>query len=258
MTMAAGPTPYADVNETVVPLLARMRAILGAKLVGLYLYGSLAAGDFDPASSDVDFVAATAARLDDGELARLAAMHAAIAASGGKWGKRLEGAYFPLDALRRHDPRDMRHPFLSSTTPFGIHELGWDWVINRHTLRERGVVVEGPAPATLIDPVTREELADAVRMLLRTDWARYLDDPALLRARNYQAFAIFTMCRALYALARGEFVSKSAAAAWAEAHLDAQWRPLVARARAWRADETLDDAALPETLRFLRDVIERA
>ena len=237
--MATGPTPYADVNETLELLLARMRAILGAKLVGLYLYGSLAAGDFDPASSDVDFVAATAARLDDGKLAALWRMHAKMAANGGAWGKRLEGAYFPLDALRRHNPRDMRHPFLSSTTPFGVHELGWDWVINRHTLRERGVVVDGLGPATLIDPITREELTDAVRMVLRADWAGYLDDAELLRARNYQAFAIFTMCRALYALERGEFVSKSAAAAWAEEHLDAQWRPLVERARAWRADKTV-------------------
>lgn len=258
MTMAIGPTQYADVNVTLELLLARMRAILGAKLVGLYLYGSLAAGDFDPASSDVDFVAATAARLDDIELAALERMHAEIAADGRKWGKRLEGAYVPLDALRRHNPRDMRHPFLSSTTPFGVHELGWDWVLNRHTLRERGVIVHGPPPATLIDPITCAELTDAVRMVLRTDWARYLDDPELLRARNYQAFAIFTMCRALYALERGEFVSKSAAAAWAEEHLDAAWPPLVERARAWRADKTLDDAALPETLRFLRYVIGRA
>lgn len=254
--MATGPTPYPDVNVTLNLLRARLRAILGAKLVGLYLYGSLAASDFDPASSDVDFVAATTARLDDA--GELAAMHAEIAANGGKWGRRLEGAYIPLDALRRHDPQDMRHPFLSSTTPFGVHELGWDWVINRHTLRERGVVVHGPPPATLIDPITREELTDAVRMVLRTDWARYLDDPELLRARNYQAFAIFTMCRALYALARGEFVSKSTAAAWADQHLAAQWRPLVERARVWRADKMVDDTALPETLRFLRHAIERA
>jgi predicted nucleotidyltransferase len=256
--MEVGPTPYPDVNATLGLLLARMRAVLGAKLVGLYLYGSLAAGDFDPASSDVDFVAATTARLDDGELAQVAAMHAEMVASGGKWGKRLEGAYFPLDALRRHNPRDMRHPFLSSTTPFGVHDLGWDWVINRQTLRERGVVVDGPPPATLIDPISRAELTHAVRMLLRTDWSHYLDDPKLLRTRNYQAFAIFTMCRALYALERGEFVSKSTAAAWAEQKLDARWRPLVARARAWRADKAVDDAALAETLRFLRYAIERA
>jgi predicted nucleotidyltransferase len=256
--METAPTPYADVNETLGLLLMRMRAVLGAKLVGLYLYGSLAAGDFDPASSDVDFVAATAVRLDDADLAELAAMHAEIATDGGRWGKRLEGAYLPLDALRRHNPHDMRHPFLSSTTPFGIHELGWDWVINRHTLRQRGVVIDGPPPATLIDPITRAELTHAVRMLLRTDWSRYLDDSELLRARNYQAFAIFTMCRALYALECGELVSKSAAATWAEQHLGTEWRPLVERARAWRADKTVDDAALPETLRFLRYAIERA
>ena len=224
--------------------------------MGLYLYGSLASGDFNPASSDVDFAAATTVRLDDAKLVELAAIHEEIAATVGTWGKRLEGAP-PLAALRRHNPRDMRHPFLSSTTPFGVHDLGWDRVINRHTLRERGLVVDGPPPATLIDPTTRAELSTPCGCCCgRTGRAIWMTPSC--SAPNYQAFAIFTMCRALYALECGEFVSKSVAAVWGEQHIDTQWRPLVERARAWRADKTLDDAALPETLRFLRYMIGRA
>src|SRR5690242_3653132 len=52
-----------DLPEEVQPVLTllreRIQAVLGDQLVGLYLYGSLSSGAFDPASSDVDFVAVT-------------------------------------------------------------------------------------------------------------------------------------------------------------------------------------------------------
>ncbi|HZC77727.1 MAG TPA: nucleotidyltransferase domain-containing protein, partial [Ktedonobacterales bacterium] len=88
--LASAPTPYADVNDVLALLLARQRALLGALLVGLYLYGSLATGDFDRASSDIDFVAATTVTLDETAVAALRTLHAEIAASGGTWGRRLE------------------------------------------------------------------------------------------------------------------------------------------------------------------------
>ena len=42
------PTPYSDVNTLLIMLLERVREILGEKLVGFYLYGSLSAGRFRP------------------------------------------------------------------------------------------------------------------------------------------------------------------------------------------------------------------
>src|SRR5260221_8284832 len=173
--LASAPTPYADVNDVLALLLARQRALLGEQLVGLYLYGSLATGDFDRASSDIDFVAATTVTLDATAVAALRAVHAEIAASGGTWGRRLEGAYLPLATLRQDKLARCRYPFLSETTPFGVFALGVDWVINRSILRERGVVVYGPAPATIIDPVAPAELTAAVRVLLRDEWRSFGD-----------------------------------------------------------------------------------
>jgi hypothetical protein len=44
------PTPWRAVNELVGRLRDGVAAGLGERLVGLYLSGSLAAGDFDPAA----------------------------------------------------------------------------------------------------------------------------------------------------------------------------------------------------------------
>ena len=251
------PTPYANINQLLDALLTRIRANLDANLVGLYVYGSLAAGDFDDATSDIDFVAATSTRLDAQELGQLKAMHEDLAAQWGRWGAHLEGAYLPLSAMRQDDPADARHPFISATTPFGIHELGWDWVINRYVLREKGIILFGPSPATLIDPISPDQLAAAVRHILAKEFRHYLDHPDALRTRAYQAFVMLTLCRALYALEHGDFVSKPQAAAWAEHTLPAEWIPLIQRALAWRDDATVDEAALPETVRFLRFVLDR-
>ena len=53
MTMQTDPTPYAEINTLLDRLLLRIQTILGKKLIGLYLFGSLVTGDFDHKSSDV-------------------------------------------------------------------------------------------------------------------------------------------------------------------------------------------------------------
>lgn len=250
-------TPYEPVNAILADMLARLQAILGEQLVGFYLYGSLATGDFDPASSDIDFVVATATELDADTVERLRQMHADLAHEDATWGHRLEGAYISVAALRRYDPA-YRQPFLSEDTPFGITELGDDWVLNRLCLREHSPVLYGPSPATLVDPVSQEQVAAAVREVMQEFWRPSLETPRWLITRRYQSFAILTMCRALAALESGSLLSKPQAAAWATATLAPQWASLVERAMAWRHDPAEDEVGLQETLAFLRYAVERA
>jgi hypothetical protein len=89
---------------------------------------------------------------------------------------------------------------------------GFDWVVQRHVLREHGVVVAGPPPHTMIDAVQADELRRAVRELLQTWWAALLDNPLRLQDSAYQAYAILSMCRELHALQYGAIASKPVAA----------------------------------------------
>ncbi len=63
--MAAPPSADPAVNAVLDLLLNAVRDVLGDRLVGLYLYGSLASGDFDSETSDIDFVAVTSEALPD-------------------------------------------------------------------------------------------------------------------------------------------------------------------------------------------------
>ena len=46
------PTLYPDVNEILNVLFSSVKEILGDQFVGMYLYGSLANGDFDSGGID--------------------------------------------------------------------------------------------------------------------------------------------------------------------------------------------------------------
>jgi hypothetical protein len=250
------PTAYKDVNAILHLLYAKVQEILGSRLVGFYLYGSLSLGDFDSASSDIDFLVVTAEELSEEVLEALRVMHADIASSGFPYADHLEGSYIPREALRRYDPANARHPTIGIDWPFHIGEHGPNWIIERYIVREHGIIVYGPSPQMLIDPITPQELRIAVREQLKSRWqSSLLTDPEWLRPRDYQAFAVLTLCRALYTLHDGTISSKPQAAAWAQA-MYPQWRPIIERSMAWRSQHEKDE--LTETLAFLQEALMEA
>jgi Aminoglycoside adenylyltransferase, C-terminal domain/Nucleotidyltransferase domain len=248
-------TPDPDINAVLHLLLTSVQATLGDHFVGMYLHGSLASGDFDPERSDIDFVVATAGALPDASIPALAALHARLIGSGLRWATKLEGTYFPQQALRRYTPSDTLYPSLNEGS-FYMGSHGSDWVIQSHILREHGIVLAGPAPRSWIDPVAPDDLRQATRALLREWWAPMLHDIARLRSAEYQAYAILTMCRALYTLETGAVASKPVAARWAQAALGKRRAALIESGLAWRPGVPLD--MLDETLEMIQYTLERS
>ena len=240
------------VNDILQHLLAAARDVLRERFVGLYLYGSLATGDFEPETSDIDFLVITADEIPVEEIAALEAMHARLWASGAHWAVKLEGRYLPAAVLRHYEPDNPARPCVNEGR-FYLAPEEPDWIIQRHVLREHGVIVAGPPIAPLIDPVSPDELRASVRGVLLGWWRAMLDDPARLRGDDYQAFAVLSMCRALHTLRYGTIASKPEAARWAMAALGEPRATLIARALAWRPGAELN--AFDETVDFIRATI---
>ena len=246
------PSPAADaVLQRLVP---GVRAILGEQLVGLYLFGSLAVGDFDPANSDIDFVAVTEEAVTGETLARLQAFHAELFGSGLPLADQIEGAYISRAALRVYDPATARHPHIDrGESNLAVKPFHTDWVVQRYSLREHGVTLFGPPPKTLIDPITPAALAAAIVELLGFWWEPMLADDTHLRHNGYHAYAVATFCRMLYTVEHGGLLSKPAAGRWAMARLDPSFAPLIERALAY----TLTPADIPATRALLRYTLAR-
>lgn len=250
-------TTYSDINHLLDSLLASIRAALGSKLVGLYLYGSLVWGDFDYDISDIDLMAATAGDIDEKEFALLEAIHNDFARNNPVWDNRLEIAYISTQALRTFKTQSSSIAIISPGEPFHLKEAGRDWLINWYVVQEKGLTLYGPAPQTLIEPISKEEFLQAVKAQAAA-WREYVIHTR--SSRPYQGYAILTLCRALYAYENGEQVSKQQAALWAQQRLPG-WAPLIRDALKWRQDyrnKPVDPAATyPQTVKFVEFVIDQ-
>ena len=248
-------TPYPEINALLLDLLRRVRDALGPEFVGMYLYGSLASGDFQPDRSDVDFVVVTNDVLAEPLVAALTSMHRDLASSGSPWANKVEGAYVPAAVLRRHDAA---HPAVSilNEGKFYTEVLASDWILQRHQLRAEGVVIGGPEPHGLIDPIEDRDLQRAVRANLHEWWAPMLEDPTRLYDTGYQSYAVLSLCRTLYTLEHGTLVSKSDAGRWALQTLPTDWTPLIEAALSWRSGDAVGNVA--QTMTFIRFSVDRS
>jgi hypothetical protein len=257
------PTPYRDLNAVLEELLAGIQEALGEALLAAYLQGSFALGDFDE-HSDVDFIVVTRRELSASEVESLNDVHDRVYDLDCEWAKHLEGSYFPESVLRRCDGRGVTVWYLDH----GDRQLALSQHCNtavvRWTLREHGVVLAGPPPAELVDPVPvdllRREIWDTMR-----DWGReIMTEPERFANRFYQSFIVLSYCRMLHDLHTGRIGSKREGAEWAKATSDASWTGLIDRSWGGRPNPSLsvrqpaDPAEFERTLEFVRHAIGAA
>ncbi len=227
-------TGFPELDAVLDRLVVAASEVLGPDLVGVYLVGSFAVGDADE-HSDVDVLVPVARPLTVPQEAGLRAFHAELPVGDGHWNRELEGSYPPVDELRTLDA--LGRPWLYVDR--GARVMEWSPHCNTHehrwTLRNRGVVLAGPPPETLVDPLPSGALAEQMRSEIPTLMERlrsWIDVEAVAWAQRY---AVTTLCRMLYTVATDEIASKRAALVWARGALDPRWRPLVEAALAGRA-----------------------
>lgn len=234
------PTPYTHINAVLHGFATQLRAILGDHFRGMYLTGSLALGDFDPRTSDIDFVVLL--DLGDGVEVTLAAdliealrdMHGHFDKSGSPWAGKIEAVYIPPEALHRNRNTVSleRYPQVEKGSPLFIAPLESGWIFHCYTLREHGVTVTGPALPPLIARVDPDDMRRGAAPIAELWLEQARHDPtwlAWLQGPEHRAFVVLTLCRLLYTLDRGSVASKPAAARWAEQALGPRWASLIRR-----------------------------
>lgn len=248
--------PYPHIRDLLARLLSGLQTTLGDRLVGLYLYGSLAWGDYDDGLSDVDLLAATAADINEHEFNALDRMQNDLLLQFPQWDNHLEIAYLSLHALKTFKTERSPIGIISPGEPFHIKDAGKDWLMNWYFVREYGLTLYGPPPQTIIEPTSKAEFIQSVKDHA-AHWREWIND---YDSRPSQAYAILLMCRTLYTCATGEQVSKKQAALWAAKELP-EWSELIHNALMWRLSSretnVNHEATLPETRRFVHVITDK-
>ncbi len=202
-------------------------------VVGLYVAGSLATGDYRPGISDIDAVAVVERPPRPAVRERLVSVHEELAGSG--HGDAVHCGYVPLS-----DSADPERPH-------------WTWAfgelfrrplsrIARVELLHDPVVVFGPDPRSWLPPVTEVELRDAARAELTGYWSRALRKRAIWRQDVYVDLGLTVWARAEAAIDEGRLITKTEAIDRMRGRgLPEEIVDGVARRRAGEAVEITDD-----------------
>lgn len=220
------------------------RALLDAEpaipLLGLYLVGSLALGDYHDGISDIDFVALLPEPPGAETTDRLGRLHATLLDSGGP---SVDGLYLCRDHLRTPPavpaivPRSLDGVLITDRPCQEFGPVTW------RCLDRYGMTVFGPPPSTLGIADDPDLLREAQIENLNSYWTTWIAQceadlaakPAGADANALAlAWGVLGVARIAHTLETGRIVSKSEAGRWALARMGTAWHPVIADALAAR------------------------
>jgi Aminoglycoside adenylyltransferase, C-terminal domain/Nucleotidyltransferase domain len=262
MNSTAFPTPYQDLNLVLAELVKSVRTILNRNFIGSYLQGSFAIGDYDE-HSDVDYIIVVKDELATTEISELQVMHNHIYELGIEWAKHLEGSYFPLKILQGQ-PLGQKLWYLDNGSRSLIESDHCNSLVVRWTVREKGIVMAGPDPRTIINPIPSNSLRREIYSTICNWGKQIIANPKQFENRFYQSFIVLSYCRMLHDLQKGEISSKRKGAEWAKKNLDQSWVDLIDRTWAGRPNpavsvrEPADPNDFARTLKFIEYVTKES
>ncbi len=263
-------TIYPEVIDILNDVLRHTTSILERNFLGMYLYGSLAAGGFDT-FSDIDYIVVTRTKVRDKEFIGLQDMHTKISTMKFWCSDQLEGSYIPLAALKRFDPVHALYVHIDRGRGEKLQRMHIDdekisrswwggWVLLRAGLLKSGITLSGPEPARFIEPVSPAEIQKSAILILNGWGLGILNDPTRISSRGYQSYIVLTLCRINYSFRNCSVASKPEAYRWTKENMDKQWHPLIDRA--WSGRKHPGNEIEPEdnrlTMDFIRFTIEES
>lgn len=213
-------------------------------VAGLYITGSIALDDYQPAISDIDAVAVCTGRPDAGQCAALAQVHAG--------GPEVDVLYATAEDLAA-DPRTLSLPCsilgdFKLADAFAANPVEW------RTLATRAFAVRGGP----IDPAMVWFDEDALRRWNLTNlddyWVGKIGEGERVRPEFWARWesglqwVVLGIPRLHHTIATNSVISKSSAGAYALEIVDEQWHDVVRAAIALRVDQHVDLPKKPAPL----------
>mgnify|MGYP002076914063 CR=1 FL=1 len=243
------------IGSLVQELSDKILESLNEELLGLYIFGSLIMGDFEPDRSDLDLLTIVEHDINEQRLDNLRKMHTEFIEKYPQWDHRIEVAYVPLEGMKTFKTQTCKIVRISPGEPIHFRDMDVDWLMVWCMVQEHGTVLFGPRPDVFIPHITQQEFIDSLKNYL-PEWleAGKRDDRLA-----YQSYIILSLCRSMYVFAHGEQRSKVKAANWAKERYP-QWSQLIDNALHWKDSQDLSRSPSAQILteQFINFVLSEA
>lgn len=230
--------PYQNILDEFVDIT---RQIMGEKLTGIYLHGSMAMGCFNAKKSDIDLIVIVEDGISDTQ--KMQFMERVVRLNKQAPAKGLE-----ISIVKREYCNPFAYP-----TPFELHfspaHLQWfrddpqgyiedmngvdiDLAAHFSIINHYGIVLYGEAVEEVFAAVPKKDYVDSICADIKNAAEDITDDPV---------YVILNLCRVLAFLKDGLYLSKEEGGKWAKEHLDLKSSVLIADAlECYRTDKNMD------------------
>ena len=192
-----------EVKQLMGQYIAELKEIfLDEKIVGVYIYGSIALGAFHVDTSDVDFVTVISDSVNEKQ--QLVELHKKL--SGSTLGKRMDGMYISLADLGKYNDEMNEYVYCAD----GKANVG-HWDINAvtwWTLKNQGITVTGKEAEDLPFQIRWDDVVHTMKYNVEQYWSGKAKQPYLFFIEEWVESAVVTMGRILYTLDHKTIVSK--------------------------------------------------
>src|SRR6185503_2866166 len=226
--------PYPELRDVLNMFVDEISAELRENLVGIYLVGSIASGDFD-LDSDVDFLVVTNTELTEANMKALQDIQIKIHGFDCYPAKHLEGSYISISDLNDWSTVGEKKLYYfdngSTTYEQSTHDNQWHvrWI-----LRERGITLIGQKPETILQQIPLDKLSNEIKAAMLQVMKLFEDEInrplSFFNSKFGQSFAVLTYCRMLHTLHTGTVQSKKAAVKWAKLFVEPKWIKIIDQA----------------------------
>ena len=209
----------AEVRDIVFDLRDGLQNTLNGRLIGLYLYGSLAYDCFNPETSDIDFVVVLSELLTPEEEQKITQLHEALG-SKPKYGKRLEGTYLTEEQVKSDDHSPDFLYYVEGKTFVKAKEGQGepDFPMHRQHLHESGLKIVGCEPQKLFHAVPWEILMRSLQQEIPFIKEQFNKRPI---------YAVLNLCRVVRAYETHRLSSKKQGGEWGLQYLPSKFHEII-------------------------------
>lgn len=213
-----------EVKQLMEQYIVELKEIFSdEKIVGVYIYGSIALGAFHIETSDVDFVTVISDSVNKAEKQQIIELHKKLRKS--TLGKRMDGMYIPLDDLGRYNHEINEYVYCAD----GKADIG-HWDINAvtwWTLKNQGITVIGKEAEDLPFQIKWDDVVNTMKYNVEHYWLEKAKRPYLFFIEEWVESAVVTMGRILYTLDHKTIVSKDRGLQYMLELYSHKWEPLL-------------------------------